>query len=448
MLFEFQSNMAGIVRTEILEDEPHFVCPVIMMTEGVHNGSGGPILYTAIALAAFPDAWNSKPVVVRHPLKNGSPTSAGSPDVHNTTKIGVLFNTRFEDGKLKADAWINKARLEEVSPEAFADLSAGVVMEVSTGLFFEKNAEPGIWNEEAYDAVACNLRPDHLAILPDEVGACSVADGAGMPRINVATRSMKYRIRHLAHLAHFTDNAQSFYEITDRLHAALEVEVASSIPEMYVWIDDVYGDRVVYSYSSAPGRFFQRGYSVSDPVSVTLADKTTEVEVKRTVDYVTSAAADTEHEETITMEQDVKTEFEGLGKRLDDVLTAVNTSEEVVASEATEPTTLAEVIAGAPDHLKASLQEGLDAVNAEKVGIIETLMAHENAPYTKPELEAMPLDSLRKLNTLAAKPVETPTPTAPVGDFSAQAAAPAAPVGGAEVEVMLSPDTDLSADAK
>ena len=55
----------------------------------------------------------------------------------------------------------------------------GEMMEVSTGLFSEIEPKPGVFKGRHYKGVVRNLRPDHLAILPDSIGACSIADGAG-----------------------------------------------------------------------------------------------------------------------------------------------------------------------------------------------------------------------------------------------------------------------------
>jgi hypothetical protein len=40
----------------------------------------------------------------------------------------------------------------------------------------------GTLNGMEYGRIARNLMPDHLAILPDKIGACSIADGAGLLR--------------------------------------------------------------------------------------------------------------------------------------------------------------------------------------------------------------------------------------------------------------------------
>jgi hypothetical protein len=48
------SNLVGLVRNEILEGRPYLAVPMVMMKEGVLNGSDGPLLYTSEELAKFP----------------------------------------------------------------------------------------------------------------------------------------------------------------------------------------------------------------------------------------------------------------------------------------------------------------------------------------------------------------------------------------------------------
>jgi hypothetical protein len=61
---------------------------------------------------------------------------------------------------------------------------AGDVVDVSTAYFCDFQAEAGVFNNVSYAGVQRNLRPDHLAILLDQTGACSIADGCGAPRVN------------------------------------------------------------------------------------------------------------------------------------------------------------------------------------------------------------------------------------------------------------------------
>jgi hypothetical protein len=96
------------------------------------------------------------------------------------------MNAEEEDGKLKAEAWLEVERVKQVDNRILEALEKGEMVELSTGLFTDNEPTEGDWNGEKYMAIARNFRPDHLAILPDKVGACSIADGAGLLRLNQA----------------------------------------------------------------------------------------------------------------------------------------------------------------------------------------------------------------------------------------------------------------------
>lgn len=178
-LVQLTMNLApsGQVRQETFEGKTYLVVPVVMLTEGVHDGSQGPLFYPQHELSKFPASWNMKPLVVYHP-KEGT---ACSPDVIAKQGVGMLMNTTWL-GKLRSEAWIDEAKCNAVDYRVLAAIRNGNVMEVSTGLFTENDTVSGVWNGEQYVAVARNYRPDHLAILPDKIGACSVAKGAGLLR--------------------------------------------------------------------------------------------------------------------------------------------------------------------------------------------------------------------------------------------------------------------------
>jgi len=171
------------MRIEIrdLEGREHYVVPVVMLTEGVHNGSQGPLYYPAEELQQTAHYWNGKPIVVYHPDMYTAGW-AGCPTVFNKQKVGTVFNARFEKGKLKADAWIDKQRVGQVDRRIVEAIQTKKPMEVSTGLFTDNLQQRGQWNGTRYEAIARNHRPDHLAILPDLRGACSLDDGAGLIR--------------------------------------------------------------------------------------------------------------------------------------------------------------------------------------------------------------------------------------------------------------------------
>jgi hypothetical protein len=169
-------------RKDSKEGKEYLVVPCVMMTEGVHNGSRGPIFYPADELAKKPAVWNHKPVVVYHPQFNGQSVSACDPSILETYRIGELYNTKWTDGKLTTECWLDEEKTAQVDNRVLEAIENDQMMEVSTGLFTDNEMVPGEWNDEKYDSIARNHGPDHLAILPDQIGACSIEDGAGLLR--------------------------------------------------------------------------------------------------------------------------------------------------------------------------------------------------------------------------------------------------------------------------
>lgn len=158
-----------------LEGRDHYVVSVVMLQVGTFDGSNGPVTYLANELEESAELWNGKPLVVYHPVMYGQSVGAGDPDVMNRQKIGTVFNTKFENGKLKAEAWIDADRAWQVDIRVMQAIQNGKKLEVSTGLFMDYEQRNG-------SMIARNYRPDHLAVLPDKVGACSLKDGCGLLR--------------------------------------------------------------------------------------------------------------------------------------------------------------------------------------------------------------------------------------------------------------------------
>ena len=185
----FSANMSKLVETKQFDGRDFYVVPVVLICEGVHNG----VYYSCEELGNLAEGWNGRPVTRNHPvqvvsLDDGSeveiPISANNPTVHEKQTIGKLFNVFFESPKLKGEAWIDIEKAKAVAPDVIELLEAEAQIEVSTGMFQFENSENGVWNNEDYSCVAHEIRPDHLAFLPDQKGACSWEDGGGAPRIN------------------------------------------------------------------------------------------------------------------------------------------------------------------------------------------------------------------------------------------------------------------------
>jgi 6-pyruvoyl-tetrahydropterin synthase len=165
------------IRKEKLDGREYLVVPMSMILEGVHTGSQGAIYYPKDELSKTPAMWNMKPVTLQHPFRGDTATDL---DVYKKQAIGMIMHAQWKDNKLKAEAWLDKEKVEKKEPSILEHIETWTPMEVSTGLFADCVAEEGTWNNENYTLVATNIRADHLAILTNKAGACSIQDGVGL----------------------------------------------------------------------------------------------------------------------------------------------------------------------------------------------------------------------------------------------------------------------------
>ena len=181
------------VEIKVHQEKAFLVVPVVMMVEGVHAGNHGPLLHKIEDLGKFPESWNGIPAVLNHPEVDGIYVSANSPDVIDNVAVGRIYNTKVDGYKLRAEVWIDEDKLNEVSADLLTDINEGKSIEVSTGIFLEEEAGEGLFHEENYVAIARNLRPDHLALLPGGEGACSIEDGCGIRDNKKGENNMKVK---------------------------------------------------------------------------------------------------------------------------------------------------------------------------------------------------------------------------------------------------------------
>lgn len=188
-------NLNANARTETLNGREYLVVPARMIVPGVLPGSKGPLYYPPEEVAKNVGDWNGMPIVLRHPtlkLKDGSTVnvSARDPSILSESGMGYVFRSKADNvgDPLDAEAWFdvqNTERLDKTLASQFQvlpRLRANKPIELSTGLFTQDEAVPDgtAHNGVAYNYIARNYRPDHLAVLPDEVGACGVRDGCGL----------------------------------------------------------------------------------------------------------------------------------------------------------------------------------------------------------------------------------------------------------------------------
>lgn len=190
------------------EGRDYIVVPVIMAkADVVMNGARLP------EEEYFPDAWNGVPVTVGHPETNkGEFLSANDPKVLSTWSIGRIFNARVEGSSLRAEAWIDVARANKVAPDLVQRLVDGEEIDVSTGYFADAEESSGVLFGQEYSAVHRNVRPDHLAFLPNEEGACNWEDGCGIR----ANKGTKMKINVEAAAKHIAEGLSSFFALSEK----------------------------------------------------------------------------------------------------------------------------------------------------------------------------------------------------------------------------------------
>lgn len=157
----------------------YLVAPGVALIAGVVGNE----LVTEQEIKRTTFGWGGRPLPLYHPMANGAYISANSPDLEASLSIGKFYNPRFEDGKLRGEYWIDVAKAEAMGGEALTileRLQANQAVETSTAYGRDLDPTPGTWSGKPYTGIARNLIPDHVAVLANVRGKCSIADGCGL----------------------------------------------------------------------------------------------------------------------------------------------------------------------------------------------------------------------------------------------------------------------------
>lgn len=424
----FSVNLSSYsVQIKKFDGKDHIVVPVVMLAEGVHNGSDGLVYYSAEEIAKFPNAWNGVPVPLYHPLENGFPISCNSPEVLESYSMGRVFAAQvLENGKkLKAELWLDVAKVQALDPALLAKINSKQPIEVSTGLFFDVDMTEGEWNGEKYSAIAKNFRPDHLAILPSGTGACSVADGCGI-RANSEAVYQKLWQRLVSNV-----KDASFQEVMEmiRQQVLLPMDKRSSPVSpgfKDTWLKVAWPTYFIYEVeeSGQPEKLYQQSYSLSKdkkeiildgpPIEVieTRSYKTVQnksggkkVDRKQKIEYLTANGYSLDEQAWEAIPDGV---LESMVSQVEKVLStnALLTStqaevETLKANAAKKPGSPEEFIAQAPADIQATLNRAMARDRQMKKDLVEKLTKNQSI-FSLSELEAKPLEELEKLSALAS----------------------------------------------
>lgn len=187
----FIVNISGQGVRRVTENARKFlVAPAtILVADQVLNGSKGKLFYSANECGRNPGAWNKVPLVLNHPVDaNGRPDRARLPDgtlnraVIEKTGLGEVRNDNWDGKHRNVEAWFDEEATRNKAPDVYAALNKNQSIELSTGLFTEDRPVANGTSPQGdyYSHEVVDHTPDHLAILPDQVGACSRQMGCGV----------------------------------------------------------------------------------------------------------------------------------------------------------------------------------------------------------------------------------------------------------------------------
>lgn len=433
------------IREETYQNRTHIVVPVVMMREGVHSGSHGPLLHYAEDLGAVVGSWNGIPVTVQHPSEDGNNISANSPEQRELA-VGVIFNSHMDGDKLKAEAWLDIENLESISPEALAAIRNGHALDVSVGVFCEEEESEGTWNNESYVAIARNFRPDHLALLPGADGACSWSDGCGI-RNNAkgGTNQMEDLLKTLKEVnqkgfAVTPINFEMGYGESERKAQRLLDAMDNDIFVYY--LEEMFDNYLVYrvrNRADGTTKLYRRNYSIDAAENVALTGDP--VEVRRNTEYLTLKRVRTKpviNKEDKEMTECCKKQINALiantqskfeesdrtwletleESQVEKLVPNVVKAPETVAAPTVNKEKALEVLSDSlktdadflalmPAEMKARFEAGIQ-VNADmKTKMVEGILANsEKDVWLKEDLDAMPMETLKKIAQTAKAPVD------------------------------------------
>lgn len=186
------------IRYETEDDTDYVVIPTVVQREGVYEyktNAGISREYVdgdELTGGDMTERWDGVDATLRHPVvvnEDGEAAYGLTRDpTARYTSVGEFREGGSTDEALKGELWVEESEVGRYNGDLegyIEDIENGEIGEVSSG--YGPGAvtnDRGTYNGEPYEAAQKSLNPDHVALLPDEPGNCSVADGCGAGRTN------------------------------------------------------------------------------------------------------------------------------------------------------------------------------------------------------------------------------------------------------------------------
>lgn len=445
------------LRQEKLNGRVYNVAPVVLMTEGVHAGSKGPVFYPEEELSKWSPSWDHKPILIDHP-PDGS-WAGNDPEVIEKQAVGFLLNTRY-DTKQRSEGWFDaKETARKCMPLQNAIVNRQL-MEVSTGLIVDAQDEEGEFGGVKYNLTARNHRPDHLAILVDKIGACSVEKGGGLWQLNESVENK---------MSHSEIHSQIAVKLREELGQSWDGFIADIFDKDFVYWEGAEMLRQKYSKNGDEVEFVEPPEKVQRKVEYKAvsnsADSDTQVEEtdnmakKDLVDKVIANKAtkwEEKHRDKLAKMSD-----EDLELMIPVEAPPVVKNEKEQEEEEKEETEVKNTVIKPNEKKELTPQEWLNSVPTEFRGVITNALQfqkeeHKKAItsilnsdrgkelYTEEELTPMNINQLRKIQALVAPAVNPENEDLASYFGAANLVANARSGSSAKEEPMALPDYDAA----
>jgi len=420
---------------EVINEVPHYVVPVVMMVEGVHNGSGGRTYHSSQELSNSVELWQNIPVTIHHPVIGEEFVSVNEDGIKEEYVVGYISEAIMKDNKLTATLKLNCERLNEISPETVQNIQSGTIMEVSIGVFTDNEEKEGEWNGETYERIAHNHRPDHLALLPGEVGACSVKDGCGL-RVNnekeggtnvnevtVNSEMLKHLNKEGFAVVPIMINQEGFSAIMNRIYNMLNGMDSQGV---YYYLEEAYDGYLIYNKRTEDGKseLYKQTYQTNADGTIELTGEP--VKVMRKIEYIQVNNEKEEemcepckervneliaHESTHFDETDrewlealTEDKLDKLVPKKMQVNVALPSVEDAVKVIQTNAKGLDDYLNVLPENVRAEVNLGLATFKERKDALIASIQANtEKDTWSEDELNVMSLNTLQKLEKSVIK---------------------------------------------
>lgn len=305
----------------------YLVIPSYTLPDNVVMNGG---LYLKNEIDASYQTLEDTPAPVSHPMDGDKYISAYHPKAINAYYAGAYNrNVRREGNRVYLEKWVDTefAKNSVKGRELLDAVAKKQPIHTSTGILLER--EP-VTNGDGYDWIARNMRFDHDAILINETGAATPAQGVGL-MVNVADAVQVNEKDVLSD--------DSYGAKMEKLNQAVRTRFATE--SSYAWVADFDALTVVYS---TPDGYFKVSYAVvGDEVQLGTDVEKVEQETKY-----------------------VKPERDGVVNRILQAL-GIRVPSKTVSSPNTEALDMT------PEELKAALDAQLQAVNAATAAALAPL---------------------------------------------------------------------------